>query len=138
MNNGGVLRIATFDKLYDVNEAPAPEECINESIVLLTDTMDALIFHGHWKIYGNLPLVAENLPKPRFKLGLDPTYVTNYEQTRRRLATPVEIEEIDHKFSVAPIRVQNAMQAYHGLKLWDSDFEKLTLRYCIEKSKIPL
>jgi hypothetical protein len=51
MNNGGVLRVATFDKLYDVNEAPAPEECIKESIVLLTDTTDALIWHGHWKIY---------------------------------------------------------------------------------------
>lgn len=136
VNNSGVLRIATFKKKYKLSDTPSIEQIVTEPILLLTDTMDAKIWSGDWKVYGNTNVISDSLPKPRFKLGMEPVYITNYEQTRKRIASADEANILDHKFSVSPIRIQNGRQAYFGIKEWDDDFDKLTLEYCIEKSKI--
>jgi hypothetical protein len=135
-NIGGALRIVTFDTLHRLNDLPDTQEIFSSKIVLLTNTMDAKIYNGDWKVYANCSLFKTDLPKPYFKLGLEPTYITDYEGKRIRIATKEEENYFDHKFSVAPIRIQNAMQAFYKMKSWDPDYEKLTYNYCLEKSKL--
>lgn len=134
-NNGGVLRIITFKTAYLKSDSPDPDDILTQPILLLTDTMDAKIYHGDWKIYANRT-PANNLPKPNFKYGLDPVYITDYDNSKKRIATTKEADNLDFKFSVSPIRIQNAMQAFLGVKPWDIDFDKLTLDYCKEKEQI--
>jgi hypothetical protein len=137
-NRGGVLRIVTFDTLHKPDDLLNAQKIFSSKIVLLTNTMDAKIYYGDWKVYANSSLVEVNLPRPHFKLGLDPTYVTDYEGKRIRIATKEEENLFDYKFSVAPIRIQNAMQAFFKKKAWEPDFEKMTYDYCLEKSKLSI
>ncbi|HEV7349857.1 Imm26 family immunity protein [Telluribacter sp.] len=136
-NKRGVLRIITFNKLFQITDNTTIAEIVDSNIVLLTDTMDAKIYNGDWKVVGNAPVKA-NLPVPKFKFGLDTVYITDYSGKRRRLATQEETVNLDFQFSVAPIRVQNAMQAHFDVKEWDADYDKLTFDYCFQKSLIEL
>jgi len=136
-NKAGVLRVITFNKTFQSTNVPDVGAIVQNDIVLLTDTMDAKIYNGDWKVIGNVP-VEVNLPKPKFKFGTDPLYITEYGGKSKRIATQEEADKLDFQFSVAPIRVQNAMQAYFGLKEWDVDFDKLTFRYCEEKARFDL
>ena len=135
-NSSGVLRIITFKKAFDLNSLPEINEILSKPILLLTDTLDAKIYNGDWKIYAKQTTIQNDLPLPNFKYGVDTIYITNYDNTLKRVATLEESENLDFKFSVSPIRIQNAMQAHFGIKDWESDFDKLTLKYCEEKSKI--
>lgn len=135
-NRNGVLRVVTFDSLHKPEDLPNTEEIISSKVVLLTNTMDAKIYNGDWKVYANSSLFETNLPKPHFKLGLDPTFLTDFDGKRIRLASKEEENLFDYKFSVAPIRIQNAMQAFFKRKVWEPDYEKLTYNYCLEKSKL--
>ena len=134
INNKGILRVVTFDNLYNSDDLFTKEKILNSKIILLTDTMDAKIWNGDWEIYSNASIVDNDLPRPNFKVGLDPTFITDYSGQKLRVATEQEDAFYDHKFSVAPIRVQNAMKAYFKLADWQPDFNKLTYNYCVEKS----
>jgi len=136
-NNGGVLRVITFNKIYSTTIIPQITEIIQSNIVLLTDTMDAKIYNGDWQVVGNAPVIT-NLPMPKFKFGIDPVYITEYGSKTTRIATPEEAEKLDFQFSVSPIRVQNAMQAYFKRKEWEADYDKLTYQYCEDKALIEL
>lgn len=128
VNNKGVLRVITFDRLHNHGDHPTAEQLLKSKIVLLTDTMDAKIWNGDWKVYLNAPIIDTDLPRPNFKVGLDPVFITNYFGQKLRIATKQEEVFYDHKFSVAPIRVQNAMKAYFKFADWDADFDKLTCK----------
>ena len=135
---GDVLRVLTYNKTFPSNEVPEISNILQQEVLLLTDTMDALIYHGEWKICGNAP-VRNDLPKPKFKFGSEPTfYIIEHDSEYQRIATVEETNQLDFQFSVAPIRIQNAMQAYFGVKEWKSDYDKLTYQYCLEKSQIQL
>jgi hypothetical protein len=136
-NKSGVLRITTFKTAYNQTDKPDPDEVLIQPIFLLTDTLDAKIYHGDWKVYANRTPIG-NLPKPNFKYGLDTVYITDYDNSKKRVATHREADNLDFQFSVSPIRIQNAMQAFFGTKPWDKDFDKLTLDYCKEKESIKI
>ncbi|HEX8277931.1 MAG TPA: Imm26 family immunity protein [Segetibacter sp.] len=136
-NKSGVLRIITFNRIFTIRDNPTIEEILDAEIVLLTDTMDAKIYNGDWKVVGNASVRA-NLPIPKFKFGLNPVYITDYGAKRKCVATQEETDKLDFQFSAAPIRIQNAMQAHFGVKEWDADFDKLTFQYCFQKSLIEL
>lgn len=136
-NRNGVLRIVTFKTAYNIADKPKVENILADKIILLTDTMDALIYYGNWEIYDN-EIPIKNLPMPNFKYGLDVVYITNYDHSAKRIATKQESDNLDFKFSFSPINIQNAMQAFFGLKEWDKRFDKLTFEYCMEKSQIKI
>lgn len=137
-NTSGVLRVGVFDMVATSADKLDLNEIVNQKFKFLTDTMDALIWHGDWEIMGATKHKFDNLPEPKFKIGQDEILVTNYDQTQTRRAKPDEINFLDYKFSVAPIRVENAVKAYNGLLPWDKEFDKLTYEYCDEKSKVRL
>jgi hypothetical protein len=100
--------------------------------------MDAKIWNGDWKIYSNATIIGNTLPKPNFKLGLGPVYITNYDGQKIRIATKEDESKFDFKFSVAPIRIQNAMKAWFKVIEWDPAFNKMTIDYCFDKSLITI
>jgi hypothetical protein len=97
INNKGVLRVVTFDQLYNSDDTFTIEQILNSKIILLTDTMDAKIWNGDWKIYSNASIVDKDLPRPKFKVGLDPIFITDYSGKKLKIANEIEEKFYDHK-----------------------------------------
>lgn len=125
---GKLLYIVIFRELYD--RVPDLDELIKTQILLVGWTVDALLFHGRWNVIGNRPVMAESVPFPSYKILVEGRmHVQDFEGRRLQPATPVEIELLENKTTVAPIRYQNAFLAWHGKGKWEPDYDRLTLQH---------
>jgi Immunity protein 26 len=124
--SNGVFIIIVFSEIYSGEEWPALDEIIQDEILFFGYTMDALIYHKHWKIIGNVSSNTSKVKLPYYKFGLPPKMeIVNYKGEKVRNATNQEFDQLEYETSVAPIRYENALKAYHKIVEWDSDYEKL-------------
>ena len=97
------------------------------SVKILALSMDALLFHGHWQVVGHRDVVR-GLPWPAYKEGVSPpgTYeIVDHAGRLRRRATGAEVERLPFRSVVAPIRLEKAIQALHGLSEWNAAYDEL-------------
>jgi hypothetical protein len=126
--SGGHFYFAIFDSLYPVDEVPDLESIASSSLVLLALSMDALLFHEHWRVVGHREVDEASIPWPAYKEGVSPpgTFdVVDHTGTRRRRAAEDEIECLPFRKVVAPIRVEKALRALHGKEVWDEAYDAL-------------
>ena len=91
--------------------------------------MDALVYDGRWSVVGQ-GLSIPPMPFPNFKVGMDgKLYATDVDGEPLGEATPRERDLLDHKWSCAPIRFQNAFEALHGFRDWEANYDQLTPDY---------
>jgi hypothetical protein len=88
--------------------------------------MDALLHHGYWQVIGNAP-VDGTISFPAYKEATAPGVfdVVDHLDTSRRRATPEEADRLPFRKVVAPIRVQHAFEALHGMRPWSSEYNEL-------------
>ena len=118
---------AIFDKAYTTSWEPVPGDIAVDRIALLALSFDAKIHVGDWKIVGNAPVV-DNLPLPAYKVAIgtpDEVYVEDYSGQRQRRATRSEVDLLPYRTFVAPVRLENAFRALHGLAAWVAAFDGL-------------
>jgi len=96
-------------------------------IALLALSMDALLHHGHWEVVGHREVDPALLPWPAFKEAVSPGefHVVDHTGERRRPATAQESNEFPFRSVAAPIILERALQAIHGLADWDPQDDKL-------------
>lgn len=90
--------------------------------------MDALLVHGHWRVVGHRDVDEGAIPWPAYKVGVSPPgayEVIDYTGNRRRAASDEEVERLQFREVVAPIRVEKALRALHGQDPWVDDYEAL-------------
>ncbi len=121
--------LAIFDQIIRGGDnLPALETLGNWDVVFVASTFDALLVGGVWRPVCNTP--PRELPLPCYKVLQEGTYfVESWDGSRRRKATPEEVEILDNRGGVAPIRLQNAVKAYYGVVAWHASFEKLTYEW---------
>lgn len=125
---GKVFYIAVFRGLHHVQ--PDLGELIQDDILLVGWTVDALIYHGEWKIVGNRPPTSPRVPFPSYKVLVNGRPCTHdFNGDNFRPATPRDLELLENKTTVAPIRYQNALLAFHGFGEWRSDYNELTAQH---------
>lgn len=105
----------------DVEQAPL------DRVLFLALSLDAKLAAGHWSVVGHRP-VREGIPLPAFKEAVgapDRIDVVDYSGERRRPAQAAEAELLPNRKVVAPVRLEKALRAKHGLEPWTEAYSDL-------------
>lgn len=124
----GHYYFAVFEGVYSVDEQPEFDAVVSAPLLLLALSLDALLFHEHWRLVGHRDVDQAAIPFPAYKEGVSPpgTFdVVDYTGTRRRRATDLEVERLPFRKVVAPIRVEKAFRALNGTEAWDEAYDAL-------------
>lgn len=103
------------------------EQAPQQRVVFLALSLDAKLAAGHWSIVGHRP-VREGMPLPAFKETVgspDRIDVVDYSGERRRPAQAAEAELLSNRKVVAPVRLEKALRAKHGLEPWTEAYSDL-------------
>ncbi|MEH3068184.1 MAG: hypothetical protein PGN15_09075 [Aeromicrobium erythreum] len=114
------------------------QSAIQSPIVIAGSSLDARLYHGYWTILGVADVPDPlRLPASRVAIGIPPTvYVTDYHESRRRLATADEAEILPNVTTVSPMRVEKAFKALHGLEPWLEVYDPLLPANIITESMV--
>ena len=126
--SSGHFYFAVFDGVYPADEVPDPASIVSSPLLLLALSLDALLFHGHWRVVGHRDVDESAIPWAAYIEGVSPpgTFdVVDHSGTRRRRAAQDEIERLPFRSVVAPIRVEKALRALHGEEPWDDAYDAL-------------
>jgi hypothetical protein len=106
---------------------PLVDDVVAGEIALLALSMDALLHHGHWEVVGHREVKASALPWPAFAEAVAPGEFRLVDHTgrRRRPATSREREMFPFRSVAAPMILERALRAIHGLGEWDPRDDKL-------------
>ncbi len=125
--------IVVFESIYSNENLPNLDAVVNDEIVFFGYTMDALLYHKEWKIFGNDLENIDTIKFPYYKLGTPPNIrIVNYVGDEIRSASQYEFDNLNYKTVVAPIRYELALKAYHKFIQWDTDFDDLLYKKVIE------
>jgi len=130
----GELYAVVFDKV--VNEDATVSEVDGAAIQFAALTLDAKLHHGDWRIIGNRQDNLSAVPQPWFKVSQDgQVYIEARDRSFTRKATPAEDAMLRLRTVVAPVRLETALKAMHGIGNWQSRFDELRADYAIETAK---
>lgn len=122
---------AFFERAYAKSHAPVLSDIARDRIVLLGLSFDAKLWSGDWQVVGNVP-VAPAIPLPAYKVGKAITQADevvydaeDYTGQQHRPATREEVEALPFRKAVAPIRLERAFRAIHGIGAWERPFDDL-------------
>ena len=118
---------AIFDTTSEDAAAVDLEHATRQGVVFLALSLDAKLAAGHWKVIGHLPVRSE-MPLPAFKEVVgspDRVDVVDYTGERRRPARGGEVHLLPNRKVVAPVRLEKALRAKHGLEPWIEAYSEL-------------
>jgi len=129
--------VVVFERSYRRNHRPAFEEIVNDKILLLGYTMDALFYHKKWQMIGNITSNLKTIKLPYYKLGTAPNCkLVNYEgKTIGKISRDI-FDKLNYQKVVAPIRYENALKAFYDIGEWRQDYDEL--RYEVTLQSISL
>ena len=130
----GELYAVVFDKVVTDNVAASAVNGAALQFAVLT--LDAKLYHGDWRIIGNYQDNLSSLPQPWFKVnqGSD-VYIEARDRSYTRKATSSEDATLRLRTVVAPVRLEMALKALHGIGDWHSRFDDLKADYAVETAK---
>jgi hypothetical protein len=138
IRHGGELYIAVWRDLVGEGEFKR-ESLLHSSPWLGALTLDALIWHGRWPKIDNYTDNMGEIPRPYFKLNDSGVYnIVDIDLEPIREVKSGEMDQLINKTTVAPIVVQDAVQAWFGIGDWNRNDDKLLFEYVIKSSAIAL
>jgi hypothetical protein len=111
---------ALFSPAYERDQLPDLRDVLQEPIAVLALSLDAKVAVGDWIVIGNLP-VADDIPLPAYKEMVgspERVDVVDFSGEQRRPARGEEAEWLPNRKVVAPVRLERALRARHGLEPW--------------------
>jgi hypothetical protein len=131
--NKSNFMIVVFERSNSRNRRPALEEIVNDKILFLGYTMDALLYHKEWQLVGNVSSNLKTIKLPYYKLGTPPDCtLVNYEgKTIRKISRDI-FDKLNYQKVVAPIRYENALKAFHNIGEWRKDYDELRYEVTLE------
>lgn len=131
----GELYVVIFDKVVFANASP--KDLDGALLQFAALSLDAKLHHGDWPIIGNRQDNIDTIPQPWFKVRYhQQTYVEARDRSMFRPATAKEENGLRFRNVVAPVRLEKALKARHGLGAWHPRYEELTAHYALESAKI--
>lgn len=129
--------IVVFERVYSGREWPSLKEIIQDRVLFLGYTMDALLYHKEWRIIGNDSSNLSKIKLPYFKLGTAPDMnIVTFKGDVVRRASKEEYDNLEYETVIAPVRYENALKAYHKLDEWKEDYDKLFYERTLESVKV--
>jgi uncharacterized protein DUF4259/immunity protein 26 of polymorphic toxin system len=108
------LYVVFFKPLWPREAALSLPEVASSEILLVGATMDARIYHGMWRIVGNIKPDIGRVPMPFFKVyvgGRD--IVEDFLGRKMRDATADDLRHYHNRTSRSPMIYEKAIRAYH-------------------------
>jgi hypothetical protein len=131
----GELYVVIYDKL--VARSASPDDVDGAGLQFAALTLDAKFHHGDWPIIGNRQDNLPDLPQPWFKVGVGgETHIEARDRSVTRRATSTEEAGLRNRTVVAPVRIENALKALHGLAEWNPRFDDLHAAYALQSAKL--
>jgi hypothetical protein len=134
----GKFYMGVFDATYPHGESPDTREVASNELLFVGETLDALLFHGRWRIIGNASVTAE-VPYPWYRVAVGAAgipHVANYARTIVRPAEAHELALVDHRVTSAPIILENALKARHGIGDWRPEYDQLTIDHARQQAAL--
>jgi hypothetical protein len=137
-NTAGFNLYAIFFKPLWPRDGPLDvREIVGSEIFLAGGTMDALIYHGRWRLIGNQKADLAQIPLPRFKVMIDGRdVVEDFFGRKIRDACSADLRYYQNRCARSPITFEDAIKAFHDKG--QSPPEELTLQNAVALSKDPL
>jgi hypothetical protein len=131
----GELYVVVYAKL--VSREASVEDVDDADLQFAVLTLDAKLHHGDWQVIGNRQDNLTAIPQPWFKVSMaGKTHVEARDRSVTRRATPSEEAKLRHRTVVAPVRIENALKALHGLAEWNSRYDDLRADYAAQSSRL--
>lgn len=111
---------AIFDVVLTAGNEYELDAAVKSRVLFLALSMDAKLAAGHWTVVGRQP-VSPHVKMPAFKesVGSPGSYeVVNHDGTLRRPATSADVELVPNRKVIAPVRLEKALRAKHGIGAW--------------------
>jgi hypothetical protein len=125
--------IVVFKQIFCSQDFPSIDKIIEDKILFLGYTMDALIYHKYWQIIGNKTSNLAEIKLPYYKLGTPPDMnIVDYQGNIFRSASKSEFDNLEYKTVAAPVRYENALKAYYKMAEWDDDYDELLYERTLE------
>jgi hypothetical protein len=119
------------------SENPPLEQIVASPPLLIGNSLDAKIWHGHWPVIGNVPPDLSRFPLPHYKVQIGQDMcVENYNSDRARPATESELARLAFRKCVAPIRLEKALKAHYGFGVWEESFDSLRAEVAMQSVSI--
>jgi hypothetical protein len=131
----GELYVVIYDKIVSADAAPADVD--NEPLLFAALTLDAKLHRGDWRIIGNRKENIGTIPQPWFRVGVEgQTYIEARDRSVTRPASTTEAAALRLRTVVAPVRLENALKALHGIGEWHPRFDELRAAYAAESADL--
>ncbi len=133
--------MVVFSTAYQRDQRPDTTLITSGDIAFVGESLDAKIWNGDWAIVGNVSPDLSRIPVPVYKVtvgDIGSWFVEDYEGTRRRPASPAEVNLLEFRTTVAPIRLEKALQALHGARSWEPTFRPLEYANVKRSSQVRL
>ena len=135
--NKSTLLIIVFDLKQKVESDYDIEKILSSKILFLGYTLDAKLYHKHWKVIGNRPAKSVVLPYNKIGTPPDDIFITDYKGKKLRRCTIDEFDSLEYQNVIAPVRYENALKAYYGLQDWiGEDYNKLLYERTLNSIKL--
>jgi hypothetical protein len=131
--------VIVFKTAYARSVLPELQEIVLDSPAFVAETLDAKIWNGDWPIAGNIEPDVTRVPFPVYKVtvgNIRNWQVESYDGKRHREAKPWELDALQFRTVVGPIRLQRALQALHGAGQWNDAFRLMEYEFVRRMSTI--
>jgi hypothetical protein len=132
----GELYLTVYGDIF-VGLPRDPHTIIGKRPVFSALSLDAKLWHGHWPVIG---VVTENLSgiaEPIFKVGYaGALFLESRAGSMLRQTLPGEAEQLRFRTVVAPVWIEDALKAHHGLEDWNPKYDELLYDYAVNSTKL--
>ncbi|MCC9608315.1 immunity 26/phosphotriesterase HocA family protein [Blastopirellula sp. JC732] len=131
------LYVVIFESAWDVNSPPQSHAVVGRTPLFGSLTLDARLHHGDWKIIGNVTGNLADIALPLSKVRISgQMHVESHDGKWSRLATDEEGEQLRFRKTVAPIRLEKALQAEFGLIDKSEAYDELRYNLVVDSARI--
>lgn len=132
----GELYIVVYDVILPSAEFDLARVASDE-LLFAALSLDAKIHHGDWRIIGNVTSNLDRIPQPAFKVNQDgKVWVETRDRSRFWPASKAQAEGLRYRTVVAPVRLENALRALHGIGEWNPKFDELRADYAFASARL--
>lgn len=115
------LHLVVFDGLHDREGEHDPEEALRASVILYAWTRDDFLRNGQWPVVESRVVEPNAMPPVAFIELAEPGefQAVDWAGHVLRPASPTEVENAPFRSINSPESVQEALEAWHGVRPWE-------------------
>ena len=115
------LHLVIFDGLHDPDDAADLDEPLRARVIFYAWTRDDFLRNGTWPVVASRSVEPNATPPVEFieMAGPDEFQVVDWAGNVLRPASPAEVENAPFRTIHSPESVQEAVEAWHGVRPWE-------------------